>query len=83
MNYDIIGDVHGHADVLVALLRKLGYRERAGAWRHPERTAVFLGDFIDRVFNGSARPLLLQLVEDRRLSKEDLDEIARLIREAQ
>jgi hypothetical protein len=24
MNYDIIGDVHGHADVLVALLRKLG-----------------------------------------------------------
>ena len=48
MNYDIIGDVHGHADVLVALLRKLGYREQMGAWRHTERTAVFVGDFIDR-----------------------------------
>jgi hypothetical protein len=48
MDYDIIGDIHGHADALVALLRKLGYAERAGAWRHPTRTPVFLGDFIDR-----------------------------------
>ena len=48
MSYDIIGDIHGHCDKLVALLAKLGYRERQGAWRHPERTAVFVGDFIDR-----------------------------------
>ena len=46
--YDLIGDVHGHADALVALLGRLGYRERGGAFRHPERTAVFVGDFLDR-----------------------------------
>ena len=46
--YDIIGDVHGHADKLEALLRTMGYREQGGAWRHPERTVVFVGDLIDR-----------------------------------
>jgi hypothetical protein len=46
--YDLIGDVHGHADELRALLADLGYRERGGALRHPERTAVFVGDFLDR-----------------------------------
>jgi hypothetical protein len=45
MNYDVVGDVHGHAGALTALLEKLGYRERAGVYRHPDRTAVFLGDF--------------------------------------
>ena len=48
MGYDIIGDIHGHADALKALLADMGYRDRAGAWRHPARQAVFVGDFIDR-----------------------------------
>lgn len=48
MNYDIIGDIHGHSAKLAALLAKLGYREQAGAWRHPEKTAIFVGDFVDR-----------------------------------
>ncbi len=48
MNYDIIGDIHGHADALKALLSDLGYRERDGTWRRPDRQAIFLGDFIDR-----------------------------------
>jgi len=48
MNYDVFGDVHGHHDKLVALLRTLGYRETMRAWRHPDRTAVFVGDLIDR-----------------------------------
>jgi hypothetical protein len=47
MNYDIIGDVHGHADKLEALLQKLGYQHRAGAWRKLGHTAVFVGDLID------------------------------------
>jgi hypothetical protein len=47
MNYDIIGDVHGHADKLEALLRKLGYQHRSGAWRKAGHTAVFVGDLID------------------------------------
>ena len=46
--YDIIGDVHGQADALTALLRKMGYRELKGAWRHPGRCAIFVGDFVDR-----------------------------------
>lgn len=46
--YDIIGDVHGHADALVALLKKLGYQQRAGAWRHSERQLISVGDLIDR-----------------------------------
>lgn len=46
--YDVIGDVHGHADALIALLQELGYCQQGGAWRHPDRTAVFVGDLIDR-----------------------------------
>ena len=51
MNYsgfDIIGDIHGHADKLVQLLHKLGYRKRDGAYAHPGRQAIFVGDFVDR-----------------------------------
>ena len=49
MTYDIIGDVHGHATKLRALLRVLGYARHRGAYRHPEnRMAIFLGDLIDR-----------------------------------
>jgi hypothetical protein len=48
LGYDIIGDIHGHAEALVELLRQMGYRYTGGAWRHPGRTAVFVGDFIDR-----------------------------------
>lgn len=46
--YDLIGDIHGHADALEQLLSKLGYGRQNGVYRHPERQAVFLGDFIDR-----------------------------------
>ena len=47
--YDIIGDIHGCAAELTALLGQLGYRpDDDGVHRHPERTAVFVGDLIDR-----------------------------------
>ncbi len=46
--YDLIGDIHGHSAELHALLAELGYRQQAGAYRHPDRKAIFLGDFIDR-----------------------------------
>ncbi|MEO8197353.1 MAG: metallophosphoesterase [Thermoanaerobaculia bacterium] len=46
--FDLIGDIHGHAAELEELLRGMGYRHRAGAWRHAERTAIFVGDFLDR-----------------------------------
>ncbi len=47
-SYDIIGDIHGHLAPLEALLTKLGYQRRSGAWQHSTRKAVFVGDFIDR-----------------------------------
>jgi BlaI family penicillinase repressor len=39
-------------------------------------------EFVDRVFNGSAEPLLVHLVEDRHLSEKDLREIAHLVRKS-
>lgn len=46
--YDIIGDIHGHADKLEALLKKMGYQEKNGVYQHPERILVSVGDLIDR-----------------------------------
>ena len=42
---------------------------------------VMVRDFIDRVFEGAAKPLVVHLVEDRRLSPKDLEAIRRLLRE--
>lgn len=61
MGYDIIGDIHGHCDQLIGLLTKMGYRHRRGAWRHPDRVAIFVGDFIDR---GPGQVRTLELVRD-------------------
>jgi len=45
---DFIGDIHGHADKLEALLLKLGYAKNKGAYAHPDRKVLFVGDYIDR-----------------------------------
>ncbi|HSP39823.1 MAG TPA: metallophosphoesterase, partial [Gillisia sp.] len=45
---DLIGDIHGHAAELEELLLKLGYKKRKGAYSHPERKVLFVGDYIDR-----------------------------------
>jgi len=47
-HYDIIGDIHGCANTLRALLRTLSYVDCGGLWQHATRRAIFLGDFIDR-----------------------------------
>jgi polynucleotide kinase-phosphatase len=64
--FDIIGDVHGCRAELAALLEKLGYdlvRDAAGRpvdAVHPDgRTAVFVGDLVDR---GPDTPGVLRLV---------------------
>jgi predicted transcriptional regulator len=38
-------------------------------------------DFLDRVFDGAAAPLLVHLAKDSRLSKEDKELMRRLIKE--
>ena len=40
-----------------------------------------VNDFVGRVFNGSAKPLLVHLIENEKLSEEELEEIASLMRE--
>jgi polynucleotide kinase-phosphatase len=64
--FDIVGDVHGCREELEELLSGLGYgiardeRGRAVGARHPEgRTAVFVGDLVDR---GPDSPGVLRLV---------------------
>lgn len=46
--FDVIGDVHGHAAKLEALLDAMGYIETPAGWRHRTRRAVFVGDLVDR-----------------------------------
>ena len=57
--YDIIGDIHGHATKLEELLENLGYDAADGVYRHPTRTVIFVGDFIDR---GLEQREVLQIV---------------------
>jgi BlaI family transcriptional regulator, penicillinase repressor len=49
----------------------------------PQREVVgsMVQDFVKRVFNGSAKPLLVHLVENEKISKEELDEITELLRD--
>jgi predicted transcriptional regulator len=77
---------------MMRVLEKKGYVKtqrvnRAYVYRpaRPQRQVVrsMVREFVDRVFNGSAQPLLVHLVEDRRLSPEELEELERLIREAE
>jgi len=46
--YDIMGDIHGHAQALKELLRKMDYKELNGVWQHSTRKIIFVGDYIDR-----------------------------------
>lgn len=59
--FDIIGDIHGCAAALVDLLSVMGYEQSAdGPYRHPHRTAIFVGDLIDR---GPEQRRVLQIVK--------------------
>jgi hypothetical protein len=61
--HDIIGDVHGNADALKVLLLKLGYRKSDGYYSHPERKAVFTGDFVNR--GRKVRQTLRRMVDNK------------------
>lgn len=57
--YDIIGDIHGHALELRALLETMGYASHKEGYQHASRKVIFLGDFIDR---GPRQREVLQIV---------------------
>ena len=73
------------AELLLLCLRYLKKRQGDRAFVYtpsrPEKQVIraMVREFVDRVFNGAAEPLLLHLVEDDQLSKEELDEIRRSI----
>ena len=76
---------------MMNILEEKGYlKKRAGEKAHVYRPAqpkakvirAMLQDFVRRVFNGSAEPLLVKLVKDRHLSPQDLEKIARTIKES-
>jgi len=58
--------------------------DRAYVYRPTQPKGQVIGamvrEFVNRVFNGSAQPLLVHLVEEHKLTREELEEIARLRR---
>src|SRR5271157_5088339 len=58
--------------------------DRAYVYRPAQPKGQVIGamvrEFVNRVFNGSAEPLLAHLVKEHNLSAEELEEIARLRR---
>jgi BlaI family penicillinase repressor len=63
---------------------KKSQEDRAHVYRPAQPKGQVIGamvrEFVNRVFNGSAEPLLVHLVEEHHLSQQDLEEIARLRR---
>ena len=57
--------------------------ERAYVYRPAQPRQKVIGnmvsEFVNRVFNGAAQPLLLHLIEDKKLSPEDLKEVSALL----
>jgi BlaI family penicillinase repressor len=73
---------------MMNILEQKGYlkkrqEERAYVYRpsQPQQQVIrgMVREFVNRVFNGSAEPLLVHLVEDQHLTGKDLDEIRRTI----
>jgi BlaI family penicillinase repressor len=76
---------------MMKILETKGYlkkrrQDRAFIYRpaHPKSQVIggMLREFIDRVFNGSAEPLLVHLVQSRQIREKDLQKIVRMIEEA-
>ncbi len=77
---------------MMNILEEKGYlKKRAEDKAHVYRPAqpkakvirAMVQEFVERVFNGSAEPLLVHLVKDRHLSPQELEKIARAIKESE
>ena len=76
---------------MMNILETKGYlkkdtHDRAYRYRpaRPERSVIsaMVREFVDRVFDGTSRPLLLHLVQQEQLSDDEREALLRLIREA-
>src|SRR6476620_2175132 len=65
---------------------KKAQKDRAYVYQatRPQKQVIrgMVREFVDRVFNGAAEPLLLHLVEERQLSDQDVEEIRRMLRDS-
>ena len=77
---------------VIRVLETKGYVKRQASGRaflysptKPEGVVMksMVREFVGRVFGGAVQPLLLHLVEDRKLTSEELDELARRVRESE
>ena len=77
---------------MMGILEKKGHLKRQKDGRayvyRPVRSrgqtvAGMVKDFVERVFDGSARPLLLALADEEKISEDDLEEIRQRIREVE
>src|SRR5437870_10922475 len=77
---------------MMNILETKGYlkkekHDRAFRYRaaHPERAVItsMVREFVNRVFDGASRPLLVHLVKDGRLTDKERQELLRLIKEAE
>jgi predicted transcriptional regulator len=77
---------------MMKILETKGYlkkrrQDRAFLYRpaHPKSQVIggMIREFIDRVFNGSAEPLLVHLVKSRRIREKDLEKIVRMVEETE
>jgi hypothetical protein len=62
---DVIGDIHGYADKLRALLNRLGYEQNGGVYSSPDRKAIF-------VVHAAWPPAAVQLLKTPYLTPESL-----------
>jgi predicted transcriptional regulator len=77
---------------MMKILEQKKFLKRAGGERahvyQPTRAkrkvvGAMVKEFVGRVFDGAAEPLLVHLVRDGQLSEEDLERIARAVREGE
>lgn len=75
---------------MMKILESKGYltkrrQDRAFVYQpaHPKEKVIarMIREFVDRVFNGSAEPLLVHLVKTRHIRERDLKKIRRMIEE--
>jgi BlaI family transcriptional regulator, penicillinase repressor len=75
---------------MMGILERKGHLKRSAGDRaylyraakpQAQVTGGMVKEFVNRVFNGSTRPLLVHLVEDQGISPEELAEIQSLMRE--
>jgi len=74
---------------MMGILEKKGHLKRSSSGRayvyrpaKPKSQVVggIVQDFVRKVFDGSARPLLVHLAENREISEEEIEEVRRMLR---